>query len=153
MNVKNCCAKRTGATPPKQPEASLCVHILPVELNLETTVVSPAAVHNHVCNRENHNCKVFLFHSAHIDFPLFLSLDVYGSTTHLVATLIFSLYHSKESSQRVGGWLRHSDDYLFPISVHHSLTNKPHLDGHDSHAAQAFMCIYEVIHASVNVSM
>lgn len=42
--------------PQKQPEASLCVHILPVELNLETTVVSPAAVHHHVCKRENHNC-------------------------------------------------------------------------------------------------
>lgn len=42
--------------PPKQPEASLRVHILPVELNLETTVVSLAAVHHHVCERENHNC-------------------------------------------------------------------------------------------------
>lgn len=49
------CKPNWSNLPPKQPEASLCVHILPVKLNLETTAVSPAAVHHHLCKRENHN--------------------------------------------------------------------------------------------------
>lgn len=116
----------------------------------------PAAVHYHVWERRNRQPSLSTRYSV-----IFLSLFLHRLfnksslfyicfspfTPHCVfLVIVWTLRQSRRVKKE-----KHSEFCLFPISVHSSLTNEPHLDGAWLTLCLS-MCVCVFVHASVSVS-